>query len=540
MLILRIRQAEVAANAGRLDEAFELAARDGRFRSHRRGQEAITRIVAGLVGRGREHLSAGRLLQAATDCERAGRLGGAGLADVAKLAADLREAQATQQRAQRDAALAIAAAKRYVEDGALSIGRRMLATAAVGDDSRAKRLMTDIDDQRARLDTAITAAQSAVARRDWAAAAEAVARARGINPTDARIAENAGTVAEALSRDAREQFETGRLDRAADVAETLQLADPDSAMVRDIGRALEHCRSAMTCLDLAKPRDAAERLRRVVVLFPNAPWLKDVLEHVDVVADGMDQLRAGPLSLAIDLSIIAAKGKPVTAGAGNLDVPPLARPAMSFPARREGTVGQANGGTSNGVLPDRFILNVDGAGAFLVVRSPVVKVGPISSSTLPDVALVADATAPAISIERMEDDYFLRAPSPVALNDKPATEALLGANDRIGLSPRCRFTFALPHAASTTAVLDLVGARYPRGDVRRVILLDRDLVLGPGNTSHVRVPGLASPVVLNLRNGMLRPSVEALIGDRPLGAGQGIPVGTPVTAGGASFVISRV
>jgi hypothetical protein len=539
MLILRIRQAEVAANAGRLDEAFELAVRDGRFRSHRRGQEAVTRIVAGLVLRGREHLSARRLMQAATDCERAGRLGGAGLADVAKLAADLREAQAAQQRAQRDAALAIAAARRYVEDGALSIGRRMLATAAVGDDSRAKRLMTDIDDQRARLDAAITAAQAAIARRDWAAAAEAVARGRGINPTDARIAEHADTVAEALARDVRAQFEAGRLDRAADVAETLQLADPESAVARDIGRALAHCRSAMTCLDLAKPHDAAERLRRVAVLFPDAPWLKEVLKQVDVVADGMDRLRAGPLSLAIDLSITPAKGKPATTSPGQAEVPRLALPAVLSPMRREGT--QAKCGTSDGgPLPDRFILNVDGAGAFLVVRSPVVKVGPISSSVLPDVALVADATAPSVSIERMEDDYFLRAPSPVALNDRPATEGLLGGDDRIGLSPRCRFTFALPHAASTTAVLDLVGARYPRGDVRRVILLDRDLVLGPGSTSHVRVPGLASPIVLNLRNGMLRPSVEALVGDRPLGAGEGIPVGTPVTAGGASFVISRV
>jgi hypothetical protein len=530
MLILRIRQAEVAAAAGRLDEAFELAVRDGRFRSHRRGQEAVTRIVAGLVVRGREHLAGGRLAQAATDCERAGRLGGAGLADVAKLAADLREAQATQQRAQRDAALAIAAAKRYVEDGALSIGRRMLATAAVADDSRAKRLMTDIDDQRARLDAAITAAQAAVARRDWPAAAEAVARVRGIAPTDARIAEHADSVAEALSHDAREQFEAGRLDRAADVAETLQLADPDSAVARDIGRALEHCRSAMTCLDLAKPRDSAERLRRVAVLFPNAPWLKEVLKQVEVVADGMDQLRAGPLSLAIDLSITPAKGKPAATPIG-LPTRPL-RPHAPLPNTQQLS--------SPSSLPDRFILNVDGAGAFLVVRSPVVKVGPISSSALPDVALVADATAPAISIERIEDDYFLRAPSPVALNDKPTAEGLLGNNDRIGLSPRCRFTFSLPHAASTTAVLDLVGARYPRGDVRRVILLDRDLVLGPGSTSHVRVPGLAAPVVLNLRNGMLRPSVEAAVGDRPLGTSEGIPVGTPVSAGGATFVISRV
>ena len=51
MLILRIRQAEVATAAGRLDEAFDLVQRDGRFRSHRRGQEAVTGLVA-LLGTG--------------------------------------------------------------------------------------------------------------------------------------------------------------------------------------------------------------------------------------------------------------------------------------------------------------------------------------------------------------------------------------------------------------------------------------------------------------------------------------------------------
>src|SRR5439155_19460867 len=109
----------------------------------------------------------------------------------------------------------------------------------------------DIDDPRARRDAALAAAQSAVARRDWPAAAEAIARARGIAPSDLRISEQADVVADALSRDAREQFESGRLDRAAETAETLQLADPDSPVARDIVRALEHCRSASTCLDLA-------------------------------------------------------------------------------------------------------------------------------------------------------------------------------------------------------------------------------------------------------------------------------------------------
>jgi hypothetical protein len=196
---------------------------------------------------------------------------------------------------------------------------------------------------------------------------------------------------------------------------------------------------------------------------------------------------------------------------------------------------------SSTTIPERFILQVDGAGAFLVIRSGVTKIGPISSTALPDVPLIAEPTSPAISIERVEDDYFLRAGGKVvAVNDNPVSDALLASGDRIGLSPRCRFTFALPHAASTTAVIDLSGARYPRSDVRRVILLDRDLVLGPGPASHVRVPGLAAPVVLNLRGGLLRASAPATVDGKPLGREEGLPVGVPLAAGGASFVIGRV
>jgi hypothetical protein len=244
----------------------------------------------------------------------------------------------------------------------------------------------------------------------------------------------------------------------------------------------------------------------------------------------MGKLRAGPLSLVGEGAGSAQAQTTAGAHGGGAGaahrIAPVPRTAALPPGDQ--------------ALPERFVLQVDGAGAFLVVRSPAVKVGPISSSVLPDVALIAEATAPAVTIERVEDDYFLRAASPVWVNEKPATDALLGTGDRVTLSPRCRFAFALPHPASTTAVLDLVGARYPRGDVRRVILLDRDLVLGPSAASHVRVGGLPAPVVLHLRGGVLRASVEATVDGKPVAREAGLPVGVPVSAGGASFVISRL
>ena len=525
MLILRIRQAEVAAHAGRLDEAFDLVTRDGRFRSHRRGQEAITRIIASLVRRGREHLSAGRLIQAATDCERAGKLGGGDLPDVAQLALDLRAAHHELQREQRDAALAVAAAKRHVEDGALSVGRRILATV---EDSRAKRLMTDIDDHRARLEAALASAGAALDRGDLATAAEAVARGRGVSPGDPRVGELSAKAARVLAERATEELRAGRLDRAGETADILRTADPDSSLARDVGRAIEYCGSAWARLNEGRPHDAVELLRRVEVLFPKTSWIGDAVKQLNTANEALGQLRAGPLALVSE-GASSAKGEATADVRGVPPAAPLQRGGIGAPAP-----------PASQALPDRFILQVDGGGAFLVVRSAVAKVGPISSSALPDVALVADATAPAVSIERVEDDYFLRSGAPVSVNDKGATNALLATGDRIGLSPRCRFTFALPHPASTTAVLDLVAARYPRSDVRRVILMDRDLIIGGSAASHVRVSGISTPIVLNLRGGMLRPSVEATLNGKPLGRDEGLPVGVPVVAGGVSFVISRV
>ena len=83
MLILRIRQAEVALNDGRLDEACELC-QSQRLRSHRKGQALVTRLVQALVKRGHAHLNASRPQQALVDCEKAQRFGG-NLAEVVEL-----------------------------------------------------------------------------------------------------------------------------------------------------------------------------------------------------------------------------------------------------------------------------------------------------------------------------------------------------------------------------------------------------------------------------------------------------------------------
>jgi hypothetical protein len=120
----------------------------------------------------------------------------------------------------------------------------------------------------------------------------------------------------------------------------------------------------------------------------------------------------------------------------------------------------------------------------------------------------------------MEDDYFLRSTT-------GASGKLLSGGDKINISPRCRFVFNVPNPSSTTAVLDLTAGRLPRADMRRVILLDRDLIIGPGPASHIRADHLTESVVLQVRDGVLRCGSQT------------ITPGTPVAlAGGVSLVVT--
>ena len=248
-------------------------------------------------------------------------------------------------------------------------------------------------------------------------------------------------------------------------------------------RGVGQCREAWNFLGSGEPGRAAEILKRVAVIFPSAGWIEATLSHVKQAEAALGELRSGPLAMLGDNG---GAGMPPALGQERL------KPRMYGPEAR----------VTVNAIPARFMLRVDGAGSFCVFRMAMVNVGPISSSQQPDLGLLAEPGVPIATIERREDEYFVRG-SAVAVNDRPGMGKLLASGDRIALSPRCRMTFNLPCAASTTAVLDLTGCRYPRADVRRVILLDGDMILGPGLATHVRIDDADENVILHIRDGRL-------------------------------------
>ena len=75
-----------------------------------------------------------------------------------------------------------------------------------------------------------------------------------------------------------------------------------------------------------------------------------------------------------------------------------------------------------------------------------------------------------------------------------------------------------------------------------MILLDRDLIIGPGGGAHVRADHLPGNVMLVVRDGRLIVQSDALVtmNGKPIDRLSGIPLGGHVDVGGTlSFVITQ-
>ncbi|MGA2502060.1 MAG: hypothetical protein ABSH20_30320, partial [Tepidisphaeraceae bacterium] len=516
MLILRIKQTECALEAGRLDEAYELVRAQDMW-AHRRGQELAGRIAQALVSRGREHLAAGRLGQADADSQKAARLAG-NTGDVAKLRVAVAAATAAVRQADREQAQALAAARQEIRQGHLSAGQRILAN--LGETRPAVGLLQDVAQQQATVDALVARTNECLGRDDWEAAVDELAKAPPAAGTDLRVRELSGQVKKKVSQRITEALRSGRLDVAGSLLARLQRLACGSVETEQLQRIVHQCRMAWVHVSAGDLQQAQESARRLAAMLPEAPWLDAAIVSMKQAGEAMEQLRAGPLGF-------------VDSGEPRQRVP---RPA--FPEAAAAVAIPVCQGPKAESLPARFLLQVDGVGSFLVHRGARVTVGPISSSPACDVGLLTEAQTPVIAIERIEDDYFARSSVPVAVNERPTTGRLLATGDCVALSARSQLVFRLPSPASTSAVLDLKAGRLPRVDVRRVILMDRELVIGPGAAAHVRCDEATEAVVLVIRDGQLVCQARRglLIDGKPAGMSAAITLGLPVRIGEVGLV----
>ena len=528
MLILRIRQAECALADGRLDEAFEIAQTD-EIRRHRHGQKLLGRLARALVQRGQENLAGNRFQPALTDCNKAEKLAGT-LPEIAQLRAAVCDAIVKDQQARQHEALRVEQAKQHIENGWLSVGGRILDEAPA-DDGRAELVRQELAAARLKTEDAVSKAEQALNNGDIE---EAMDIARGTVIAQSRNG-RAGELLHRIRTGAidriRADLEQGRIDRARCLLQRLQPLGRDGTDVAELSEALAWCRQAAQHVMAGKPAMALPLLRKVKTVCPSARWLDTAISDIKRAAEAYEELDAGPLGLTatgssdcgLRIADCGLESTPTTNPQSEIRNPQLENP-------------------ESGDMPAKFVLQIDGVGSFLVFRDARITVGPISSSARPMLALIADPNVPVAVLERVEGDYFIRSQTPIDVNGQSVTERLLADGDRIALSPRCRIRFGLPNPASTTAVLTVSGARLSRPDIRQLILMDRDILIGPYANDHIRTEQVKDPVALFAQNGRLlcRTRDDILVDGARFDPSVGLAVDKPVKIGRLSMVVARL
>ncbi|HSV98834.1 MAG TPA: hypothetical protein VLI39_01580 [Sedimentisphaerales bacterium] len=531
MLILRIRQAECALADGRLDEAFEIAQADD-VRSHRYGQRLIGRLAREIVRRGQEHLAGNRFHAALLDCNKAEKLGGT-MSDVAQLRTAICEAMTKNQQECQQQAMRVAEAKRHIDEGWLSVGGRILEEAAAGD-GRARMVRQELEAARIKTDDAVAKAEQALDRGDFEEAMEIV-RSSGLGRSkNGRAGELLGKIKSRTVERIRLDLEQGRIDRAQAFVQRVAPLGKDGAELAELVEALARCRQAALYIAAGRPGDALPLLRKVKLVCPTAAWLDSAISDIKRAAEAYEELDAGPLGLTL------ADAAPIMEP-GDSEADAAVASANRYPPQppmQERAMPNQTGES----LPSKFVMQIDGVGSFLVFREQRVTIGPISSSARPMLGLMADPNTPVVLIERVDEDYFVRCQKPIDVNGKSVGEAMLRDGDRITLSPRCVLRFHLPNPASTTALLTISGARLNRPDIRQVILMDRDILVGPYTNNHIRTDLVKDPVALFAQNGRLlcRAKDSILVDGRSFDPSVGLVVGKPIEIGKLSMVVARL
>lgn len=527
MLILRIRQAECALADGRLDEAFEIARADD-VRHHRHGQRLVGQLTRAYIQRGREALAGGRLEPALADCNKAEKLAGSS-SDVTQLRDAVCRAIVERQQGHQQEAFRVAQARQRIADGWHSVGGQILAEADSGD-AQAEMLRQELVAVRLHTEDAVVKAEQALEQGDIVAAVDFI-RVAGITKNrNGRVGELLRRIKALAGRQVQTCLQDGRIDRAQSLLQRLAPLDGDSQEITELRRALTQCHQAAELVAAGQPGAALPLLRKVKTMYPSAKWLDKALCDIKQAAEALDDLDAGPLGLSI--ADAAGSRDQQTEGRG-MDL------STRHKAARDGKVRSNEMGTS--ALPSEFVMQMDGIGSYLVFRESRLTIGPISSSARPMLGLMAEPNLPVVSIERADADYFVRAESLIQVNGEAVTEKLLADGDVIALSARCRLRFRLPNPASTTAVLLLSGARLGRPDIRHILLMGRDVLVGPYTNHHVQTEHLDETITFFEQNERLlcRASQPVTVDERPMQPEKGLVMDKPIRIGKLSMVLAK-
>lgn len=515
---LRLKQAQNALSDGRIDEAFAIAIEKD-IRELRGGQSLLTQLVAPLLDRAEKHLEKGRLKDALLDVERAIQAGGNG-PRAAGLRAQVHERLEARERMVLRGRDLIESARGHLERGSLRTGKAILEQAS-GADQGAAALKERLERREGRAAEAMRRAEAFL---DQAAVEEALDAAREAleaHPRGEGLADLLLRLRKAALSEAERAFAGGQLSLAAGLLDRARPLFNGHLEFRalDDGLAMaQRAAAAVAARDFEAARIALGRLAKLV---PAAGWIEAHLDDLESLAGALRRLKTGPLGL-----LGSGGDAPAGAGEAAATVAAAPRPAVEAAAPFAG---------------HRMLLWVDGIGTYLVLAAPRIAIGRSGSSARPDIALAADLEGHHAEILRVEDDYFIvAAQGQVRAGGKEVQRKLLADGERLELGKACEIAFRMPTALSATAVLTLHRGQRIERDVREVILLDRDLLIGAAPSCHVRVAGQRRPVVLSRSQGVLRCRAEEdiLVDGKSSGIEALVAPGAHVQIGSLSFTVT--
>jgi tetratricopeptide (TPR) repeat protein len=525
---LKLKQARHALRDGRLEEAFRIVT-DLSVRQHKGAQDLLRDLVNPLMERASSHLDAGRLENALLDVERAIEAGG-NRPDVSEqreaILASLRDRKTNEERARE----LLQSARRHLRNGSLHATRERLEQAPTND-AATTGLRNEADASQRKGASALKRACAHLERKEILEAVEAaeiLITHWGRNDdthtllSDLKIA---GT------RALLSAFEGGDLHLATTLHHRLRAVLDDSVELRRFDEALDLSLRAQQGFGNGKFDEARTSLGRLDKLFPGVTWIVDALGDLSSVSDGLRSLRTGPLG-DFDRQTAA----PLTLTDETLQ--PAARPRANdtHPA-------PVPNPDSYEASTDRSLLWIDGLGTFLILQAPRVSIGRVGSTSRPDLALTADLAGYHAEISRSGEDYFVTAiQGDVRVGGRKVQKKLLTDDDALELGKRCRIRFGQPTSMSATALLDLRKGMRIEGDVKTIVLLDDNLIVGPGANCHIRAPMLNSRFLIQKgKDGLLCRAEQGIVVDgKDSGLDVEIQPGTRLQVEDLTFTVTGV
>lgn len=529
---VRIKQAKNALQDGRLDEAFSIATEKD-VRDHRGGQIVLERLVDPLLDRADQNLGEGRLRDALLDVERALQAGG-NRPRATQLRAKIQEALWTRERGARREREVIDSARQHIQLGSLRTGMELL-DGVPGGDSSVRRLKREAEKREQTAEKALAQAKKLLAGGEWLEALTKTKEALDAEGRSQEVQDLVLEVKKAVLHQISQAFDEGRLGAGADLLAALRPVQPQSLEARPFEDALAALREAARACQGSDYETARTKVKGLQRVLPRAAWLKESVEALEKITEGISALRAGPLGSE---NFLRSSSPEMNPSPKTLTLPQGRSPVPVVPRGAESSNFATGQGPPRG---QRFLLWVDGMGTYLILTSDQIAIGRSGSSSGPEIALPANLAGYHAEILRSDDDYFaVSAQGTVEVDGRSISKKLLVSGDELILSPQCRLTFELPNPMSSTALLSLQKSLRIEGDVRQIILLKDLLILGPNPSCHVETRGKGEPVILSYapEGFTCRAQEDILVKDSPAGREATIPFGAHVQVGDLTFAIT--